>query len=255
MRKQFLLFLFIALAGMGSAVHAQERVIAHRGYWDTPGSAQNSQTSLRKALALSIYGSETDIWLTKDGHLMVNHDPQRNGVTFQTSAYKQCKKLKLENGERISQLKDFLKIMRKSKSCTKLIIEVKPHATALQSRAAAQLAVKQVRKYGVQDKVEYISFSLDACKEIVADDPGAKVAYLNGELSPEQLHAMGITGIDYHMNVLRKHPEWIGQAHNLGMTTNVWTVNSRKDIKEFAKDGVDYITTNKPLDAIDITRK
>ena len=45
------------------------------------------------------------------------------------------------------------------------------------------------------------------------------------------------------------------EAHKLGMTTNVWTVNSRKDIKEFAKDGVDYITTNKPLDAIDITRK
>jgi len=244
-----------ALMGCVLTANAQEKVIAHRGYWDTPGSAQNSQTSLKKALELNIYGSETDIWLTKDGHLMVNHDPQRNGVTFQTSDYKQCKKLKLENGERISQLKDLLKTMQKTKSKTKLIIEVKPHATAMQSRAAAQLAVKEVRKYGVQDKVEYISFSIDACKEIVADDPEAKVAYLNGELSPKELQAMNITGIDYHMNVLRKHPEWISQAHSLGMTVNVWTVNSRKDITEFYKDGVDYITTNKPLDAIDITKQ
>ena len=125
-------------------VGAQTRVIAHRGYWDKEGAAQNSRASLQNALELNIYGSETDIWITADGHLMVNHDPSFGGVTIQTSTYAQCKKLVLANGERMPELKTFLKMMRKTKSSTKLIIEIKKHAERNANLAAAQAAVKAV---------------------------------------------------------------------------------------------------------------
>lgn len=51
-------------------------------------------------------------------------------------------------------------------------------------------------------------------------------------------------GIDYDVAVLRKHPEWVKQAHDLGMTVNVWTVNKLDDIRYFLSLGVDYVTTN-----------
>lgn len=48
------------------------------------------------------------------------------------------------------------------------------------------------------------------------------------------------------MKVLRKHPEWVEQAHKLGLEVNVWTVDEEEDMRYFIDLGVDYITTNFP---------
>ena len=57
---------------------------------------------------------------------------------------------------------------------------------------------------------------------------------------------MGLTGIDYNIKVFRQHPEWVAEAHALGMNVNVWTVDEAEDIQAMQQLGVDYITTNKP---------
>ena len=36
------------------------------------------------------------------------------------------------------------------------------------------------------------------------------------------------------------------EAHDLGMSVNVWTVDNEKDIRQMKELGVDQITTNKP---------
>ena len=46
---------------------AQPKVVAHRGYWTTEGSAQNSIASLQKAAEIGCWGSEFDVWMTADG--------------------------------------------------------------------------------------------------------------------------------------------------------------------------------------------
>ena len=45
---------------------------------------------------------------------------------------------------------------------------------------------------------------------------------------------------------LRAHPEWIKNAHEKGMTVNVWTVNSPQEMLDFMAMGVDLITTDYP---------
>ena len=240
---------------MAMDVCGQTKVIAHRGYWDTEGASQNSRASLKNALDLNIYGSETDIWLTTDGHLMVNHDPSYKGITLQKATYAQCKNLTLSNGEKMPELKEFLQIMKKTKSRTKLIIEIKKHDKLEANRAAARATVKAVKKYGVAKKVEYISFSLEAGKELVKCAPKARVAYLNGDITPAMLYIDNITGIDYHLSVLRDNPHWVDEAHGLDMDVNVWTVNKATDMREMKKLGVDYITTNNPLEAIEVCKE
>lgn len=241
--------LFSLLLGCSCMAFAGHKVIAHRGYWTIEGASQNSRASLQQALNLGVYGSETDVWLTTDGHIMVNHDPSYKGVELQKATYRQCKKLMLGNGERMPQLKDLLKMLRKSASPTKLIIEIKGHATPELNKAAAQKVMKEVRKYGVAHRVEYISFNMDACLELISLDKDAKVAYLDGKLAPAELHKRHFTGLDYHIDELRRHPEWIAEAHQLGMTVNVWTVDKPAEIDEMSRAGVDYITTNNPVEA------
>ena len=112
-----------------------------------------------------------------------------------------------------------------------------------------------VKKMGLENRMEYITFSLHAMKEFIRLAPaGTPVYYLNGELTPKELKELGAAGLDYHMGVIKKHPEWIKEAHDLGMTVNVWTVNDKAGIEEMNKAGVDYITTNEPVLAIELTR-
>ena len=230
------------------------RVIAHRGYWDIAGAAQNSRRSLQNALDLNIYGSETDVWITSDGCMMVNHDATYGGVRIENATATQCQNLTLSNGEKMPTLQEFLEMMQTTESPTKLIIEIKTHTYATRGQAAADSTVAMVHRMGLQDRVEYIAFSLDICKRLVEKDPEASVAYLNGDISPSQLHEYGITGLDYTAANFRSNPTWIESAHALGMTTNVWTINGESEIIEMNNMDIDFITTNNPEAAARILR-
>jgi len=224
---------------------AQTRVIAHRGYWDCEGSAQNSIASLQKAQDLRIYGSEFDVWMTSDGVLVLNHDATIEGLKIEDTPYTQLKDICLKNGEKLPLLETYLQQGKKDKK-TKLILELKSHISKEIEDKAVAAVIKMVEKNGVKKQTEYISFSLNICKELVRLSPKAKVAYLNGDLAPQDLKRLKITGIDYHLNVLRKNKNWIDEAHRLNMTVNVWTVNTETDMQEMIDAGVDFITTDQP---------
>ena len=72
-------------------IPAGAQVIAHRGVWNNSDASQNSVASLNAALAMKVYGSETDVWSTTDGHLMINHDATINGINIENSTYDQVK--------------------------------------------------------------------------------------------------------------------------------------------------------------------
>ena len=90
-------------------IQAQTQVIAHRGFWKTEGSAQNSITALVKAAEAKLYGSEFDVLMTIDGILVVNHDNIIEGMFIPETPYKKLKKLRIKNGEKLPTLKSYLK--------------------------------------------------------------------------------------------------------------------------------------------------
>ncbi|MGM9799243.1 MAG: LamG-like jellyroll fold domain-containing protein [Muribaculaceae bacterium] len=237
-----------------TSMPSRANVIAHRGYWSKYGSAQNSRASLQFAQDLNVYGSETDVWLTTDNVLMVNHDASYSGVTIQNSTYNQCKDLTLSNGEKMPRLEDLLQMTKDNPSSTKLIIEIKGHSTTARNQAAAAKAVELVDKYGVADKVEYISFNWDACLKVISLRPNAKVAYLDASKTPQQLKNAGFTGLDYEQGSMRNNSGWFNDAHNLGLTVNVWTLRSHADIVDMIDRGADYLTTDMPEHARNVKR-
>ena len=234
---------FATLTVVTSLPEAPE-IIAHRGYW-TSGTSQNSIASLIKAQEIDIYGTEFDVWITTDGVIVLNHDPTINGINIENSSYEQLKNITLSNGEKIPTLADYLEQGKKDPS-TKLILEIKTHSNSTNNNRVTTECVRMVKEANMTDQVEYIAFSLDVCKKVLAEQPDAIVAYLNGTETPEALHKLGIKGIDYNLSVLRSKPQWIDQAQELGMTVNVWTVNSEADLQEMIDAGVDYITTDYP---------
>ena len=74
-------------------------------FLETQGSAQNSITSLLKADSIGCYGSEFDVWLTKDNGLVVSHDGIIQGHKVEESTLKELTGLWLANGECVPSLK------------------------------------------------------------------------------------------------------------------------------------------------------
>ena len=95
-------------------MQAQTKVIAHRGFWKTPGSSQNSISSLLKADSIGCYGSEFDVWIAKDNKLVVNHDPVYKMRPMEYSKGDALTGLKLSNGENLPSLEQYLEAGKKS---------------------------------------------------------------------------------------------------------------------------------------------
>ena len=202
----------LAIMFMIANTSAQTRVIAHRGFWKTQGSAQNSITSLLKADSIGCYGSEFDVWLTKDNGLVVSHDGIIQGHKVEESTLKELTGLWLANGECVPSLKELLETAKR-KTSLKLVLELKAHSKP----------------------------------ELIRQAPtSTPVYYLKGDLSPQQLKELGSAGPDYHFSEFYRYTDWIESCHALGLKVNVWTVNKKEDMQYFW-DKVDFITTDEPL--------
>lgn len=244
--KKKLLFTAAWLLAAGSLL-AQPKVIAHRGYWTAPESAQNSLASFTKADAIGAFGSEFDVWMTADDKLIVNHDKVYKGtdINMEKATAKEVTQIVLPNGENIPTLDQYLQLAAQ-KPATRVILEMKTLSDYNREDLAAEKIVKALKKYGLVERTDIISFSLNACLAFKKLLPDTNIYYLNGDLTPKSIQRLGLAGIDYSEKVLRKHPEWVKQAHELGLEVNVWTVDKEESMKYFIDLGVDYITTNYP---------
>lgn len=244
MKKTLVVLALLTIAHFG--VMGQTEMIAHRGSWKNTKVPQNSLAALNKSIEQKAWGSEFDVQLTKDDVLVVNHDQDFYGIDIATSTYEELLAKKHPNGESISTAEAYLKEGLKQNG-TKLIYELKTNKLGLErTLKSVELTVDLVKKLKAEKQVEYIAFSYDACLKLRELDKEAKVHYLNGDKSPQEIKDSDLSGIDYQLSVYKKHPEWIVEAKKLGLKTNVWTVNREDDMHYFIDQKIDYITTDEP---------
>lgn len=271
---------FTTLATYESSVS----IVAHRGFYKfadpsgnsiaIPESAENSLYAAQKAIDCDFDGVEFDVQITKDNQLIVFHNLTMNGNKIYNTNYATLQGLAeftLSNGETVPKLTTFLNTcknrltaqeQRLGERHTKLVLEVKTHKSMgdTQINTLVTQIVQYVQQYGVEDDIFFISFNMNVCQLLHAQMPDAPVAYLssrstdNSGTSPAYtpqvlLNTYGIPHIDYEYQLLQSdyHPEWLQQAHNLGMTVNVWTVDKKALTIEMRNLGVDFITTNHPM--------
>ncbi|MEF9924331.1 MAG: glycerophosphodiester phosphodiesterase family protein [Muribaculaceae bacterium] len=241
MKRKLLFICLIAFLTLTTAV-AKTKVVAHRGYWDTKGSAQNSIRALVKADSINCSACEFDVWLTSDKKLVINHDGIINGYTIETTSSDTILNQKLENGELLPSLDQFLNTAKNLK--IDLVLELKPHKNVAHENEAVKMLLDMVKEKGLQKRMSYITFSRNAFDQLVKQTK-RPILYLNG-VAPDVLKSIGGTGADYHINVFKKNPTWIKQLHDMGLKVNVWTVNDAEGIQWCIDNKADFITTNNP---------
>lgn len=256
-----LMFIPIALTAqqpLNSVQTNKPGIVAHRGFHQFETSAENSVSAMQLAVFNGFEGTEFDVQLTGDDVAIVFHDAKMQGLVICDTPFDTLRQLPaftLRSGETVPTLDEFmaacsqaLKEQRQRGQRTRLFFEIKPQTSTIQRYHLIGQIIETIGKYQLHDDIFFISFDLDACVMMAHLMPDIPVAYLEGDLSPQTLKEMGITDIDYHWSKFQDHSEWVEEAHNLGMTVNVWTVNTPEKAQEMLRLGVDYITTDYPLD-------
>ncbi len=223
---------------------SRPKIVAHRGYWNTPGSAQNSIRSLIKADSIGADATEFDVWMCPDGVVVLNHDGVINGLSVQDTPSKIIRQQKLENGENVPTLEEFLKAAKKLD--IDLVLEIKVHSTPEKNAKCIEKCMKLLKKYKMLDRTYFISFSDYVCQEL-AKKTDRPIQFLWGQKwTPEEAKENGCTGCDYAYNVWKENPTYMDRCRKLGLEINVWTLGTERGIIESINDGVDFMTTDTP---------
>lgn len=230
-------------------MQAQTQVVAHRGCWNYPHSAQNSLAALVLSGTNKVYGSEFDVSITQDGVVVVNHDPTIDGINIEHARYADLRDKRLADGETVPTLEQYI-IMGRLFPDMKLVLEIKPHESAVNEKRCVDEVLRLLEKYDMLQSTEFISFSNNVCRLLVASNKQLHVWPLDGSFTPAQAKKEGFCGIDYDKKVIDQHPDWVAQAHKLGLKVNVWTLNSVAQAEKYAGMKADLLTTNKPIETL-----
>lgn len=246
MHKIILVILSFYTMNTGIAQH-NTKIIAHRGAWQEYGLPENSIASLQKAIDLECYGSEFDVRRTKDGVLVVCHDPVYYGDTIELMNYADLNKKKLSNGEDLPTLLNYFKKGKITGSKTKFICEIKQAVTdkALDKIATAEV-MQMVKKLGIAKNLVFISFRFEILEWIKEIDPQAIVLYLEADKDIHAIKKAKFDGINYHYSHYLKN-EGIGkEAKFNNLMLGSWTVNEEAVLNSLILQDVAFITTNTP---------
>ena len=96
------------------------RLMAHRGGDETPPNTnENSMAAFERAADIGVWGIETDVWFTKDMYPVLMHDDTLDRTTNAPAGtkvgditYEQLKQYRLNNGEMIPNLYQYLDLLK-----------------------------------------------------------------------------------------------------------------------------------------------
>ena len=246
-------------AGMLLAVmqmDAQPQVVGHRGCRfntpDDPGTLlyENTLPALGFAQELGVDAVEFDVQLTSDGKVIVFHGPEVpvTGKDIRKITFAQARGTVLPGGHRMPEIEEYLRQGKKTPQM-KLICEIKKQSSRERETMAVEQVMAAVRKLGMENQVEYTSFSEWICKEVHRIRPESKVLFLDSGVfvkTPEYAAEQGYDGISYDFNGFMNHPDYVARARKLGIETTLWIVNSYEVVEWAVRHGVDCISSDHP---------
>ena len=266
-----LLILVILTSGCISMEKHDElpSVVAHRGGADL--APENTLAAFETGLLHDPDMVEFDIHLSKDGVLMVTHDPTLERVTGQkgvvsdfdattlatfdaAATYKQGHSFGFQ---KIPTLKEVVSLVEhKSSRPIYYQLEIKVKEDGSRYAGIEQALVTFLQKHDLIERTIVISFDFPSLATIGKLEPTLKQGALISKAYMMSIGAGGpqavaadiaslgtdYVGINYNYLTQVLFDEF--RKKNLGI--GVWTVNDKTTMKKFAQMGVDFITTNRP---------
>jgi glycerophosphoryl diester phosphodiesterase len=212
-------------------------VIAHRGA--SGYEYENSRAAFRRAIMLDADGVELDIHATRDGGIVVHHDPEIPGVgPIAELTLAQAQQLRIPNGEALPVLTEILDLV----GDRDVWVEVKSLPSAFDPLLLAILDRGPApQRYAIHSFDHRIVHRLGEAR------PGLRrgillSAYLRDPVSV--MRAAGATTLWQEWQQVDQ--ELVTQVHEAGCAVVAWTVNEIGDLDRMVRLGVDGLCGNYP---------
>lgn len=216
-------------------------IIGHRGARAT--RPENTIAALREGSRWADY-VEVDVRISRDGVLVVIHDPTLDRRTNGTGFVRECtlaelKRLNAGEGEPIPTLAEVLAL--DLGECG-LVIELKEGGYEDQVAAL-------VKEAGLS-KVLVVSFDADCLRRIAPLLPDAGIGYIFRSPGADPVRVAATIPASYILlRFIDVTEELVGAAGSANLRTFLWTLNSEEEFEEASTIGVDGIVTDDPSSA------
>ncbi len=239
-------------------------VFAHRGGREL--APENTIAAFDRGLAHGADGLELDVRLSRDGVVVVLHDPTLDRTTNlrgPIGAWSSADLARADAGYSFRFRDQFpfrgagigiptLQEVLHRYPDIPLIIELKAGSAAL-----AQAAVETVRRAGAVDRVCLGSFSWRALRQVRRLEPAVATSASRVEVRLALYRAHFGWPVSKPPYGGYQVPEWGGltrvvsprfvrAAHKAGLVVQVWVVNTRDDARRLLEWGVDGLITDRP---------
>lgn len=242
------LHLIVAAGLLACDSYAAPLIAAHRGGMDS-GHPENTIPAFRQAAAVGAAIIELDLRTTRDGHLVVLHDPTVDRTTDGRGAVHRLdldaiRRLDAGNGVRVPTLLETLEAVRPLNVDLLLDLKTGPGLNH-------ELLARAVAEYPQPERVVFGVRSLHDYRALRARLPAAR--FLGFVKNPDAIAEFLAAGID----AIRAWPRWldrdpglIARVHDTG--ARVWVTAGAASVRELADLaalGVDAVLTDRPADA------
>ena len=213
--------------------------IGHRGA--RAYAPENTIRSFKRALEIGVDGVELDVRKTKDNQLVVIHDADVKRTTngeglVSELTLREIKGFSVEGGEKIPTLEEALDFLDKK---VKVFVELKE--AGVEEQVLSLVHAKDVEK-----SVVIVSFLEEALKKVRELDKDVETGLIYAKHKNPVKAALELKA-NYLLALYRfVHTVNVVKAHEDGLKVLVWTINTPQEVEEYAKKGVDGITSDKP---------
>ncbi|MEG2110334.1 MAG: glycerophosphodiester phosphodiesterase [Clostridium sp.] len=227
--------------------------IAHRGLSGL--YPENTMLAFEKAVEIGCDGIETDVQLTKDGVPVICHDEEVDRTTNSTGLICEYTYDDLMNldagikfgeqfkGLKIPTLREFLAYVKDKD----IVINLEIKNSIIHYENIEKITYDLIEEFKMEDKVIVSSFDHYSIRKCIRLNRKVKTGLLYWDCIFEPFNYVQMVGAD------ALHPEYnsiteeiVTRSHDNNLEVNVYTVNSKEDMKKMIDLKVDAIITNYP---------
>ncbi len=197
-------------------------IFAHRGHHHE--APENSVAAVAAARDIRADGVEIDVWLTADGHLVVNHDRTVGGLALPAS-----RRADLVHG--LAAPAELGEVLTAAGGL-RINVEIKSTRSRAYNLAVAEAVAGFLDDSPWSSQCLVSSFSLEICEAVRAASPQRRVGWLiqrqGAAQALDRVSDSALTSL--HLPFARVREPVARAARDRGVDLHVWTPNLERDI-------------------------
>ena len=214
-------------------------IMGHRGA--AALEPENTLLSIARAMEIGVDAVEIDVHLSKDGELVVIHDPTVDRTTdgkgpVRGYALEDLKKLDAGKGQTIPTLQEVMDLIDKK---VRLVIELKEEGTE-------SMVVDLIKRNNLDDNVYVISFWHELARKVKEIDSCIKTGVLLVGCPIDCCVATQASADALVMKYNFVNRRFVKMAHKENLQLFVWNIDDPHFLKPYVDMGVDGIGSNDP---------